>query len=869
MKILAVDSNSILNRAYYGIRLFSNKDGIYTNAIMGFMNILQKVIGEVEPDAFAFAFDMSGPTFRHGMYDGYKASRKGMPDELAVQFPLIKELLVHLGYTIIESPGFEGDDILGSIANLCKKSGNECVIVTGDRDCLQLVNECITVRLASTKGGNPSVQFFNGQLVEEIYGVTPKQLIDIKALQGDSSDNIPGVKGIGEKTATSLIKSYGTLDYIYSHLDELDIKDGVRKKLTEGKDMAYLSRQLGEISTDVPLPDPDTFKCHEGDPVAAVALLKKLEMYSLLGRLGLDESLATAADYDGADDPDLSEKPVVMESDLVSSVEDYKRFIEDLDTFYMVCEFEDGFPVEIAVSDGKKIISSDTTCLEFGSIINFLLSVDKKKITFKSKQFYKYGFENDTEINGIIFDAELAGYILNPLARSYDLSILADNYGSGTLPTIDREIVKNINALCLIYANMQSQIDINGQQKLLAEIELPLAKVLASMEVIGFDIDVDGVREFGGELTEKIAELEKSIYKHAGKEFNINSPKQMAEILFVDLGLPSSKKTKTGYSTNVDVLEKLRDVHPIIDEILQYRQLSKLNSTYVEGLLKVIAPDGRIHTSFNQTETRTGRISSTEPNMQNIPVRTDLGKKMRKFFHAGHGNMLIDADYSQIELRVLSDIADDKNMAQAFIDGKDIHTSTASQVFGVPIDMVTPKMRSDSKAVNFGIVYGISPYSLSQDIGVSVSEAKQYIDDYLETYKGVREYMKNTVEFGKENGYVKTMFERRRDLPEIKSSNHNLKSFGERVAMNMPIQGTAADIIKIAMIKVYNRLQKENMKSKLILQVHDELIVESPLDEVTKAESILKEEMENAVKLTVPLLVDVNSGKNWHDAKKD
>lgn len=867
MKLLAVDSNSILNRAFYGIRLFSNKEGIYTNAIMGFMNILQKVIKEVEPDAFVFAFDLPGKTFRHGMYDGYKATRKGMPEELAVQLPIIKELLTNLGYTIIERPGFEGDDILGSIAHKCSSSGDSCIIVTGDRDCLQLVNENVTVRLASTKGGNPSVQFFDESLVEEIYGVAPKQLLDIKALQGDSSDNIPGVKGVGEKTATSLIKTFGSIEYIYNNIEQIDIKDNVRKKLIADKDMAFLSRDLGEISKDAPIDNNlDNFKKSDGNPAGAVALLKKLEMYTLLGRLELDESLATAGDYDDNADT-TNDNLKTLNHDVASSLDSFMEFIDSTDYFYLICEFENNSITDIAVSNGESIITCDLSCLEFNSIIKYVLSVDKKKVSYESKQIYKYGMINNIEVNGIIFDAILAAYILNPLGRSYELSVLQDNYGVNAFPALEQKIIQDMHCLCSVYANMQSQIDINGQQMLLQDVELPLAKVLSSMEVEGFDIDIDGVKQFGDKLLADITTLEKSIHEYAGEEFNINSPKQMAEILFVKLELPASKKTKSGYSTNVEVLEKLRTVHPIINDILEYRQFAKLKSTYVDGLLKAIASDGRIHTSFNQTETRTGRISSTEPNMQNIPVRTELGREMRKFFHATGENILVDADYSQIELRVLAHIAKDENMSKAFIEQKDIHTSTASEVFNVPIEMVTPKMRSDSKAVNFGIVYGISAYSLSQDIGVSVSDAKKYIDEYLDTYKGVRSYMKDTVDFGKEKGYVETMFGRRRDLPELKASNYNIKSFGERVAMNMPIQGTAADIIKIAMVKVYNRLKKENMLSKLILQVHDELIIESPAYEVEKAKEILKQEMEHAVKLSVPLLVDVHSGKNWYEAK--
>ena len=865
MKIVAVDSNSILNRAFYGVRLLSNKDGVYTNAIHGFMNIIAKVIDEIKPDGFAFAFDLPAPTFRHEMYGEYKAGRKGMPDELAMQLPLVKKLLSDLGYAIVECPGYEADDILGTLAHICDGTENECVVVTGDRDCLQLVSDKVHVRLASTKGGNPVVTLYDPDTVRGQYGVTPRQLIEVKALMGDSSDNIPGVAGIGEKTALDLISRFDGVDYIYENLETLDIKPGVRNKLREGEESARISRKLGEIVFDAPISnDMEAYRIREGDPGGAVGLLKRLEMYKLIERLGLDLSLSPAP---SANSQTGYIPPKLVTARPITSLGEMKAFMEAGERYYLAPEYEGDIPVELAVCNGGEAVYADTMCLEFQAMLGYALAVDKPKIVADAKAIYRQGLMDRFPVNGIIFDASLAGYILNPLSKSYDLPRLADEYGNGVQAPLNVPSVQSAVNLSAVHERMQAEIEENKQQFLLHEVELPLARVLASMEVLGFDVDTDGIRAFGQGLTAELNELEQAIYEEAGEPFNINSPKQLGHILFEKLGLPAKKKTKSGYSTSAEVLEELQYDHPIIARVLEYRQLSKLNSTYVEGLLKEVDADGRVHTRFNQTETRTGRISSTEPNMQNIPVRTELGREMRRFFHATPGKVLVDADYSQIELRVLAHIAEDANMLEAFREGADIHTITASQVFGVPVEMVTPKMRSDSKAVNFGIVYGISAFSLSKDIGVTVREAKKYIDDYLENFSGVRDYMHNTVEYGKSHGYVKTLFGRRRKLPELAASNRAQRAFGERVAMNMPIQGTAADIIKIAMVKVYQRLEREEMESRLILQVHDELIIEAPEREAERAAQILKEEMENAVSLNTPLVVDVNMGTDWYQAK--
>lgn len=859
MRLLAVDGNSILNRAFYGIKLLTAKDGTYTNAVYGFMNILLKAENDVSPDCVAVAFDLHAPTFRHTMYEGYKAGRKGMPDELRMQVPLIKELLTSLGYAIVEKEGFEADDILGTLADACEKGGHECAIVTGDRDSLQLVSDRVTVRLASTKMGRPETVVYDTEKIKEVYGVTPRELIDVKALMGDASDNIPGVAGVGEKTALALIAQYHSIDEIYKDVDALDAKPGVKAKLKAGEQSARMSYTLATICKEVPISlSLEDYRKTAGDPASALALINRLELFSLAKRLDLSNVQAQ--------EPAQQKEEARSVSILFSpSMEDVEALLEKASLLCFLCRFEDGALSAIHLyTDGMLAALEGDNLFELARTV---LTSPVKKVTHDAKPVFAWALRHDLDVKNLVCDTMLAAYLINPLASGYELTRLCGEYAVTPFDTQFAPDLADIASLYGLYEKLWAKITEYGQVSLLCNIEIPLARVLASMENIGFLVDTDAIRSFGQMLDIDIARLEGKIHALAGSAFNINSPKQLGEVLFERLGLPSGKKTKTGYSTNAEVLESLRGKHEIVDDILEYRKLVKLKSTYVEGLLRVAHADGTVHTSFNQTETRTGRISSTEPNLQNIPVRTELGSELRKFFVAREGCVLIDADYSQIELRVLAHISNDENMISAFAEGVDIHTKTASQVFGLPEDMVTPLMRSRAKAVNFGIVYGIGAYSLSQDIGVTVSEADRYIKNYLATYHGVREYMENAIEFAKEYGYAKTMFGRRRNLPEISASNRNIKAFGERVAMNTPIQGTAADIIKIAMVRVYDRLRREGLKARLILQIHDELIVEAPADEVDAAAAILKEEMEHAAELLVPLVVDTNTGHNWYTAK--
>ncbi|MGN0499387.1 MAG: DNA polymerase I [Acutalibacteraceae bacterium] len=855
MKLLVLDGNSILNRAFYGIKLLSTKDGTFTNAVYGFMTMLIKIKEDVQPDAVAVAFDLKAPTFRHKKYDGYKANRKPMPTELASQLPIIKELLQKLGYKIVECEGYEADDILGTLAKACEDNGCECVLATGDRDSLQLVSKSVTVRLAATKMGRPDVRIYDEAKIDEDYGVSPKQLIDIKAIQGDTSDNIPGVKGIGEKGAGELIRKFGSLDGVYENIDSDEIKPAMRKKLEQDKDNAYLSLMLGEIVKNAPI---DTELSHyiptQGDKQGASALMTRLEFFSLMKKLGLDKA--------------------VLDSTPTESVEQSFRVISDTaeniisalsktEKYAAAYDFDSK---SIALAAGDTVYLPDSEVDD--DFYRALFALDSALITDFIKPLFKKAEELSVEIKNPKLDTSLAAYLLNPSASSYDADRLMGEYG--VIPPqldTDNELAGKAAGILLLSDILLAKIKQNGQESLLYDIEIPLAAVLAKMEHYGFAVDRQGIEEYGKSLESTIDELQNSIYDDVGYIFNINSPKQLGVALFEKLMLPMGKKTKTGYSTSAEVLEGLRPYHPCIDKILSYRTLTKLKSTYCDGLLKVISDDGRIHSSFNQTETRTGRISSTEPNLQNIPVRTEQGRELRKFFVAKEGCVLVDADYSQIELRVLADISKDENMIQAFNNNDDIHAITASQVFNMPLEMVNSQMRSRAKAVNFGIVYGIGAFSLSKDIGVTRKEADQYIKSYLSHYSGVAEYMENVVAKAKECGYVQTAFNRRRYLPELKSSNFNMRSFGERVARNMPIQGTAADIIKIAMIRVDKRLKEENMSSRLILQVHDELIVEAPNNEAMKAAMILQQEMENAVKLSVPLTADASMGERWYDAK--
>lgn len=857
MKLLVLDGNSIVNRAFYGVKALANKDGVFTNAIHGFFMMLKKLLDETEPDMTAVAFDLAAPTFRHKKYDGYKAKRKGMPDELAEQMPIIKEILANLGYPIITCEGWEADDILGTLANACDKQNVECIIATGDRDSLQLVSEKTAVRLASTKFGQASVTLYDIDKIKEEYGVEPKQLIDIKAIQGDTSDNIPGVPGIGQKGAGELIQKFGNLNYIYENIDTLDIKPAMKKKLEAGKESAFLSYELGEIRTDAPIEtDISAYSRKEQDLQAVYLVLAKLGLMKIIKAFEIEADANTETEERAVEESSFKITELADGSSVLPRFEDVNKAV-----FYTIYS-KDG-------NIEKMIFSVKNEFFSFVPTQSFLCALFKSKTpkyTYDVKSLHKQALKMGIDgVANIKFDAMLAAYLLNPSSSKYDIERLAAEYEIplGTGEDLDVKCAVAFPKLC---EKLEKEIAKNNQEKLLNEIEIPLSFVLANMEHIGFCINKDGIADYGKVLEAQINTLFDNIINEAGAEFNPNSPKQLGEILFDKLQLPHGKKTKTGWSTNAEVLENIRGLHPIVDYILEYRTLTKLKSTYCDSLIKLIADDGRIHSSFNQTETRTGRISSTEPNLQNIPVRTPAGRELRKFFVAENG-VLADADYSQIELRVLAHVANDPHMQEDFQMERDIHASTAARVFGIPQELVTSDMRSKAKAVNFGIVYGIGAFSLSKDIHVSVAEAKAYIEEYLKNYSGVDSYMKAVVEDAIEKGYVETMFGRRRYLPEIKSKNFAMRSFGERVAYNMPIQGAAADIIKIAMIRVFNRIENKKLKARLILQVHDELIVECPENEKEIVGKILKEEMENAAALSVPLKVDASFGETWYDAK--
>ena len=783
-----------------------------------------------------------------------------MPDELRSQMPILKELLSALGYTVVEKEGYEADDILGTLAAQCKGE-DLCFIATGDRDSLQLISDNTKVLLASTKMGKAVTTVYDKEKLMEEYGVEPKGMIEIKALMGDSSDNIPGVAGVGQKTAGDLIRSYGSIDYIYEHLDELDIKKGVHDKLAAGKDMAYLSRTLGTICLEAPVDlQMDSYKIGEGDLQKALSLLVSLEMFGIIEKLGL-----TKEKIQVLPEKEKEKKAYGEERDLpllLGRIKDKAYFLTDFDEKGEIEKLYFSFENE------AKYVCKD--CFDFDYFVSEFLSSDSKKYTSDIKELYKYALRKGIEIKNAVMDTALAGYILNPSASSYAPERLCEEYSClsdaecGEAEKEKAVVAVSFKGLC---SKLGSLIDENGQTELLCDIELPLSLVLADMENTGFLVDRKGIEAFGEKMSAKVQELTEKIYKEAGFEFNINSPKQLGAALFEKLGLPCKKKTKSGYSTNADVLEELAGEYPIVADVLEYRTLAKLKSTYCEGLLKVIDTDGRIRSTLNQTETRTGRISSTEPNLQNIPVRSELGREMRRFFTADEGRCLVDADYSQIELRVLAHLSNDETMIDGFNKGEDIHAITASQVFNMPLFMVTPLMRSRAKAVNFGIVYGIGAFSLAKDIGVTRKEADNYIKGYLHHYSAVKDYLERVVEKARDDGYVSTLFRRRRYLPELTASNKMLQAFGERVAKNMPVQGTAADIIKIAMVRVFHRLKKEKLDGKLIMQVHDELIVECAEKDRQAVEIILKQEMENACKMKVKLLADVHSGKTWYDAK--
>ncbi len=842
MVLLAVDGNSILNRAFYGIKVLTTKDGFYTNAVTGFMNTLLRETGEVKPDAVAVAFDLKAPTFRHEKCAFYKANRHGMPEELAMQLPKVKELLTDLGIPILEISGYEADDILGSVSKLVSDNSGKCVILSGDRDTLQLVGDNVTVRLVTTRETTP----YTPEKFREVYGFEPIHLIDLKALMGDSSDNIPGVPGIGEKTAMSLLAQYPSIEEIYENIDTITATPSVKRKLTEGKESAETSKWLATIVRDAPVPQSlSDYNRKETDLPAAANLLNQLEMFKMIEKLGLSD-IEIKQEAEIVSD-DYAEKELT-ESELDAIATEKTAFI-------------------LSGSDLTIKNSGDIYVTDDENLITKYFGSEGKKITFEAKSAYKYCFERGDELHSLSFSADLAGYLLNSQSSDYSVQNLCASY---TVPYSGDEKYGDILSLERLEKKLLTELEKTGMNELYYDIELPLCEVLASMEVLGVRVDEEGIKSFGEELSGQIGELESTIYMLAGHEFNISSPKQLGVVLFEELGLPSGKKKSAtkSYSTSADVLEGLVNYHPIINLILEYRTLTKLKSTYVDGLLSVVCPDGRVRSEFKQTETKTGRISSANPNIQNIPVRKEIGRNMRRFFISRDGYTLLDADYSQIELRVLASMCGDKNMIDTFLSGVDIHTRTASQVFGIPEDMVDGDMRRAAKAVNFGIIYGIGAYSLSQDIGVSVAEAKRYIESYLANFSEVDRFMNETVEFARDNGYAVTMFNRRRYIPELKNANKNVQAFGKRAAMNAPIQGTAADIIKIAMVKVYRRLKSENLDARLILQVHDELIVEASEDCKDKAAEILREEMENAVKLSVPLTADVHEGKSWFETKE-
>ena len=864
-KLLILDSNSILNRAFYGVRYLSAKDGTPTNAIYGFLNILLKLIKEQEPDYICAAFDVKAPTFRHKQYEGYKAQRKPMPEGLAAQMPLAKDVLRAMGVTILEKEGYEADDIIGTVARLCEESEISCFIATGDKDDLQLASDKTKVILTVTKSGYNETIIYDDKGVKEKYHVTPTEFIDVKALMGDPSDNIPGVKGVGEKTAMSLIEKHHSIEYIYENIDGIGLKGAMLQKMKDGREMAFMSKELATINRNTPI----EFNAKE---CVFDGFENNGELYEMLKRLELN-SIIKKLDLSGGDN--------VKENEDIFKDFSYQVGDKDMisgDKVTVVLDFDGDNISSAAVGAGNNAV-----VLNEQDDIKELLEDDSiAKVMFDVKEAI-VKLNGRIDIKNISDDTAIAAYLVDPAKNEYTIEKLASEY-FGTV--IEKPEVKQLSllddvetdrseylakcavALGVLNERIGDKIKENGQEKLYQEVELPLVTVLAHLEINGFLVDDNQLKKFADKLGEKIDALTNEIYMLAGEEFNINSPKQLGVILFEKLELKPVKKTKTGYATNADVLEKLRDKHPIVNFIMEYRQLAKLKSTYCDGLTAVVNPNThRIHSVFTQTVTVTGRLSSTEPNLQNIPTRTELGREIRKMFVAKEGYVLVDADYSQIELRVLAHIANDETMINAFRNNEDIHAVTASQVLGIPLEDVTKEQRSSAKAVNFGIVYGIGEFSLAQDLHISVKEAKAYIESYLEKYHGVRNYMESIKEQAKKDGYVKTMLNRIRYIPELKSPNYNIRQFGERVALNTPIQGTAADIIKLAMVRVDNRLINEGLKSKLILQVHDELIVEAHKDEVDKVKQILSEEMQGAMELNVPLKVDMSTGHSWYDAK--
>lgn len=894
-KLMLIDGNSILNRGFYALSkgsMLTTSTGLYTNAVFAFVNILNKHIEEFMPDYIAVAFDMKAKTIRHDMYEGYKARRKGMPDELAVQLPLVREVLAAMNIPAIEREGYEADDIIGSLALKGEKEGCEVIVLTGDRDSFQLISDKTIVVLPSTRAGKTETRIYDKQAIIEQYGIFPEQLIDVKGLMGDSSDDIPGVPSVGEKTALELIKQYKTLESVYEHIEEIK-KPKLKAALLEYRQQALLSRELGTIIRNLECcGELNDLKRKELNKKELLSVFRKLEFGSLISRMNLlDEEEAPEEQAVGlkiiyiktlADLKKYIPSPVKFKTiavlQLIDKEDSYSSHLESL----AICDENTVYYIE--TGDG---LDEEAVAIELKDIWQ---NSEVQKIGHNIKEFITWLHKYGVKLNGLVFDTMISEYLIDPLRNAYPIANLAQKYLNRTIQSLEELQGKgkgyksfaelkgdqlafcaahNAKAISDLWSMQEKVLSENNQLELFRDIELPLVHVLADMEFHGFKVDAEKLNEYGETLSKRITALEKTIYMIAGEEFNINSPKQLGVILFEKLKLPVVKKTKSGYSTDAEVLAELSPFNEIIPCIIEYRHLVKLKSTYAEGLKKVINPvTGKIHSSFNQTVTATGRISSTEPNLQNIPIRLEMGREIRKaFIPSSEDALFVDADYSQIELRVLAHITGDKELIKAFVNGEDIHTATASLVFETAPENVTPELRRRAKAVNFGIVYGISDFGLSRDLGIPRKEAKKYIDGYLEKYAGVKKYMEQIVKTGREQGYVETLFHRRRQLPELRSKNFNQRSFGKRIALNTPIQGTAADIIKIAMVKVYSALKESGLKSRLILQVHDELLVETFVDELDKVKELVKKCMEEAALLKVPLVVDVSTGYNWYEAK--
>ena len=903
-KLVLIDGNSIMNRAFYGImggRALMTSNGMYTNAIYGFLSILFKLIEDVNPEYLVVSFDLKAPTARHKMYEGYKANRKGMPDELAMQMPVIKEILTAMNIDIVEMEGYEADDVLGTLSKYGEKKGLDVIILSGDRDTFQLATDKVTIRIPRTKGGKSETEEYDRNKIIETYGIEPEQLKDVKGLQGDTSDNIPGVPGVGEKTALALIKKYGSIENLYEKIEknEDDLKGKQREKIVENKELAELSKVLGTINLEVPIEDKlEDFKVEEWDKPKVLELFKKLKLNRFIDRFSLRGEMEETTNKEEI--LNIQEK----------SIEEIKKEIEEEKTltFYLGTK-ED--------SNNEKIIKEKIVSISIYNEnkkesyyipIKNETEIQNWKEMFENNEIKKTGInltkeyillkQNDITLNGIEYDVQIAAYILNPSNNKLDIERLSFEYLGIDLIEYMQElgIEENENKQLNLFDTESEDTKLDEVEKyknslnvtvisklkektykklkeinaieLFEKIDMPTIEVLSDMQWNGMYVDEQELENFGKQLTERIDTVTKIIYEMAGEEFNINSTKQLGEILFEKMKLPVIKKTKNGYSTDVDVLEKLKKEDPIIEQILDYRQLVKLNSTYVEGLKTYINPKThRIHSFFHQTITATGRISSTEPNLQNIPTRFELGKQVRRVFIPQNGRKYLDADYSQIELRVLAHVSEDEHMIEAFKNNEDIHKQAASKVFKTPIEEVTKEQRSNAKAVNFGIVYGISDFGLSNQLNIPRKKAKQYIEEYLEQYAGIKKFVDTITEKAKEQGYVETLFYRRRYIPELKSNNYMVRQFGARAAMNTPIQGTAADIMKIAMINVYKRLKEEKLKSKIVLQVHDEMMIEAEEDEIEKVKEIMKNEMESAVKLKVPLIVEISEANNWYDCK--